>query len=375
MANAGDLARREKELSRRARQIELKEKEVIAKEKSIFALEKKLRMQADALRLAEKKIHSREKKLLGQEKKLEAKEAKLVVQEKKARSELARIFAREKKQGGKDSASLKKREARKRSELSRILSREQNLYEREDALLTEERRLEDADRKLRKKELEKITRLDGVVSAEKKLEELELHLEQDRDDVLKSIEEVRRLRSDFRAKDYTGRRSTGGWDDKLPSLKPGNIYLVDEHDVLVSGVIPSKSIELFNKAAGKSRPGLYVTRSNPKHVEGHVLRKKADFLWLTESSVASSKYKTVYTIEHLSIRLTNYLGANKSAVVLLDGLEYMISNMGFEVVLPFVQSMRDYVSTTEAIVVIPINSGAFDPHELSMLSRECYVLG
>lgn len=374
MAKADDLVKKEKELTWKASQLDRKEREILKKEKNILALEKKLRKQSEMLRSAEKKILSREKKLQSQERKLEGKEAKLVSKENKVRDDLARIFTKKKRYGGKAFDSLKKIEAKKRSELSRILSKERVIHDKEDALLKEERRLGQADGRIREKEIASIAKLDDLVSAEKKLEELSLNLERDHDEVLASLEQVRRMRGDLHLKGFEGRVSTGGWGDKPPSLKPGNIYLIDEHDVLVSGVIPSKSIELFKKGVGSRVKGLYVTRSNPRQVEGVAGLKGVDVLWMTDSQAESSKYSTVYTIEHLSIKLTKYLTNNPSAQVLLEGLEYMMSNMGFEVVLPFIQSMRDYVSTTEAVVIVPINSEAFNPHELSMLARECYTI-
>jgi hypothetical protein len=369
-----ELTRRASELERKSRSLSLREKKLREREKELFRVEERLRREGERISATEEKILAREKKVYAREKALEAKERELASSEKKKRAELLRILDAERKGKG-ELALLRRREFKKRSELAKVLSREYGLREKEGELLKDERRLESLDEALRRKEQEKTQKLEELAGTEKKLEELELHLEKDRGEIARDLTELRRMKDSLHLKKLGERARTSGWKKKPPALKPGNIYLIDEHDILVSGVIPSKSIELLEARVESGSPGLYVTRSNPKQVQGEVGLRGVDVVWMTDSSASSGGYKTVYSIEHLSIELTKFIKSKPKASVLLDGLEYLISNTGFDVVLPFIQSMRDFVSTTEAVVIIPINSGAFDPHELSLLSRECYKLG
>ena len=284
-------------------------------------------------------------------------------------------MAEQKGSAGRTLVGLKRREGVKRGELAKIIDAEKRLSEKEYSLASSGRKAELKEEGLLAKEPEGIRKLSDLIDSEKKLLRLEVSLEDDREDVIEGIRQVRVLRERLRERRLASQGKTEGWDAGLPDLKPGNIYLVDEHDILVSGIIPSKSIELFTQSVESGSSGLYVTRSNPKYVlkeiEGLV---GVDLMWMTESKVVDSNVSTVYTIEHLSLKVTKYLQEKPRSIVLLDGLEYLISNIGFDVVLPFVQSMRDYISTIEAIVVIPINSDALPKEKLSMLSRECFTL-
>lgn len=373
-----ELKLKESTLKRRKQELDARERKLKLKEKEVFKLEERLHREEERISSAEKTVLSRERKLYEREKALERNERKLFSAEKKKRSELSRILKAERRaftaKEVKKLVSLREQERKKRKELAGLLSREYALRGREDALMRDGRQLEALDERIHRKDAEKLRRLEKVADAEKKLEEFELHLERDRHEIVENLGEIRRLRESLRLKKLGERVRTRGWKEKPPQLLAGNIYLVDEHDILVSGVIPTKSIELLRQKVSSRSKGLYVTRSNPKQVLGEAGLPGIEVIWMTDSDVTSGEYPTVYSLEHLSITLTQFIKKNPKSVILLDGLEYLVSNMGFDVVLPFIQSMRDFISTAEAFVIIPFNSDAFDQHQMSLLSRECYKL-
>ena len=63
---------------------------------------------------------------------------------------------------------------------------------------------------------------------------------------------------------------------------------------------------------------------------------------------------------------------SKGTVVLIDGLEFLISYNNFSLVLHFIQSLRDHAATSDAVLIMPINPGAIDSKELKLL--ECEVV-
>ena len=62
-------------------------------------------------------------------------------------------------------------------------------------------------------------------------------------------------------------------------------------------------------------------------------------------------------------------GLNKS-IILIDGVEYLISNNTFGSVLHLLQMMKDKISTGDSMLLIPIDPRCIDPKELALLRQE-----
>ncbi len=57
------------------------------------------------------------------------------------------------------------------------------------------------------------------------------------------------------------------------------------------------------------------------------------------------------------------------SVILLDGLEYIAANLGFEKALFFLEHPTEYVMPRNALVQIPVDPACFDATEFSRLER------
>ena len=57
-------------------------------------------------------------------------------------------------------------------------------------------------------------------------------------------------------------------------------------------------------------------------------------------------------------------------MLLLDGLEYLISNNAFNPVLRFLRRLIDKISETESILLISVSPKAINEQELKLLERE-----
>jgi len=156
---------------------------------------------------------------------------------------------------------------------------------------------------------------------------------------------------------------TGGVDLELDS---GATYLLHEEK-------PRKSVNLFIRELKKGLKGLYITRSNPKQVRTEYDLGDSSVYWLTRVKTGDDTY-AISGIHELSILISNFIDENKNGVVLLDGIEYLVSNTDFPMVLRLIQQMRDKVSTSESKMLIPVNPEALDSKQLTLLERECRTI-
>jgi len=149
-------------------------------------------------------------------------------------------------------------------------------------------------------------------------------------------------------------------------LEAGATYLLGEGK-------PEASVDLFIREMDGGARGLYITRSNPKHVRSEHNLGDASIWWLTRVK-ASDGTPSVSGLHELSIIVSDFIEENKDGVILLDGVEYLVSNNDFSMVLRLIQQMRDKVSTSEARMLIPVNQDALDSKQMTLLERECRSL-
>ncbi len=131
-----------------------------------------------------------------------------------------------------------------------------------------------------------------------------------------------------------------------------------------------RSYAFFEKALSQGLAGFCVTRNYPLKIKSKYNLGDTQILWL--SNVGKENSLRPKDLEKLSYSLEQFL-ANNSGVILLDGLEYLITNNNFLTVLRFIQSLRDQVAINRSILIMALNPSTLDPHELNLLEKEVDV--
>lgn len=160
-----------------------------------------------------------------------------------------------------------------------------------------------------------------------------------------------------------------GGGSGLPELIEGFSYIVEEERVNKCFVLMERQLE------GENVPALCITRTNPKQ-----LRKLYKFpepnvkiLWLTDREGGSSDVVSP-SLENMIFTLEEFIDENPNSVVLLDGIEYLISNNTFNPVLRFIRKIVDKISETESILLVATSPEAIGVQEIKQLERELQPL-
>jgi hypothetical protein len=150
------------------------------------------------------------------------------------------------------------------------------------------------------------------------------------------------------------------------ALRAGRSYLVEEDR-------PDQAYDLLTKALEGDRSGLLITRTNPKRVREKLSLESVRVLWLTdregsrEETIAPALERIVYEIE-------GFMTKKPQGSIMLDGLEYLISNNSFDAVLRFVRRLVDTVSEGHCTFLISLGPATVKEQELKMLEREMEVV-
>ena len=152
-------------------------------------------------------------------------------------------------------------------------------------------------------------------------------------------------------------------EDDSPSalhLRPGAIYLVKERK-------PSLSYRLFEKAVGSGLPGLCVTRQHPSRLKEKIELQNTRFLWLSQAPGKGHHNPT--DIGALATLISSFIEKYKTSVCLIDGLEYLVINNGFQQVLKFTELINEQAMQSDSMIFIPISLNAFSDKEYALLER------
>jgi hypothetical protein len=72
--------------------------------------------------------------------------------------------------------------------------------------------------------------------------------------------------------------------------------------------------------------------------------------------------------------MEQFLSKGEGGLILLSGIEYLITNNNFLTVLRLIQSLRDQVAVSNSILIIPVNPSTLEGSQLKLLEREVDVI-
>ncbi|MCU0853202.1 MAG: DUF835 domain-containing protein [Thermoplasmata archaeon] len=142
--------------------------------------------------------------------------------------------------------------------------------------------------------------------------------------------------------------------------RSGNVYLVEERR-------PKVTFDLFDQALSSGFSGLVVTRDFPKRLLSEKELGTCKVVWLTNMVGEGRINPTAIGIIMGQVRA--FIEANPKSVVLLDGLEYLISLNTYDRMLQFMHQLRDVVVTNECVMLVPIDPRTVGQRELALLER------
>lgn len=144
------------------------------------------------------------------------------------------------------------------------------------------------------------------------------------------------------------------------NLRVGAIYLVKERK-------PFLSYKLFEKALANGLPGLCVTRQYPDRLKEKFVMQNARLIWL--SHTPGKEHHNPTNIGTLATLITSFIEKYNKSICLVDGIEYLVINNGFQQVLKLTELVNEQVMQSESIVLVPISESAFSEKELALLER------
>ena len=120
------------------------------------------------------------------------------------------------------------------------------------------------------------------------------------------------------------------------------------------------------------RKGLLVPREYPENIRENHKIQVTPIIWLTEAPGDRRVAPTSLAV--LTDTVIRFMESDPNSIVLLEGIEYLITFNDFRKVLRHLDSLNETAWITKARLLVAINPKAYDPKELAMLERDRKVV-
>lgn len=163
----------------------------------------------------------------------------------------------------------------------------------------------------------------------------------------------------------------GQREDKLGitrkySLERGKSFVVEESP-------PDLSFDAFVNILSTGEEGcskvtgLAISRQHPDLIRQKYGLENTPIFWL--ATRAGDEVIAPTNLGIITHTMINFIEENQCGILLLDGLEYLISNNDFMKVLRVIDQVNDHVAQSKCRFIIPVDPRALDPKELALLER------
>ncbi|MBU7024752.1 MAG: DUF835 domain-containing protein [Theionarchaea archaeon] len=153
--------------------------------------------------------------------------------------------------------------------------------------------------------------------------------------------------------------------DLRHNLEPGEGYIIAEKK-------PEKSFEIFVDMVTHEIPGFIVSRTHPERIKRNYNFVRTPMVWLTRSQVEHGVGPN--DLSKLIFIIRNFTRRSEQSVVLLDGLEYLMTQNGFEAALRFLRDLKDTVVLNNSRLIIPLHIDTLSEREFGLLERELTIM-
>src|SRR5512136_1029636 len=167
-------------------------------------------------------------------------------------------------------------------------------------------------------------------------------------------------------------QDTAGTQTIVPppvEIIPGWSYVIKEDR-------PERGFALFTDLLSKGSKGLCISRTHPDVLK-QKYRFEAETLWLTKTEASPNhgeqkvlEYVSPNNLARLASAIREFLGRGANGAVIIEGLEYLITQNDYKSVLKFIQLINEQVVLDKGYLLIPVDEGTMDPKDFSLIERE-----
>jgi hypothetical protein len=143
----------------------------------------------------------------------------------------------------------------------------------------------------------------------------------------------------------------------------GSSYLIKAED-------PGRLYRVFNSIVEGMEDGLCISRSFPQKTREKYDVTKGEFIWMTTNTVGHDRCVNPTNISMLHMAIMDFLRATRRGIITLEGIEYLISNNGFDPILRLLHALNDKITVSDSILMVTMDEQTVAPREMRILEKD-----
>ena len=146
-------------------------------------------------------------------------------------------------------------------------------------------------------------------------------------------------------------------------IKPGNNYLIVDED-------PRNAFMMIRAMGLSNRPAMCLTTSFPGKIRSDYDLKDVMIKWFSDSTTDIDNVNPKNLEEDAMETVSTFLMTTKDAGVLIEGIETLIEQNGFEKVHTFIKKINDLAKTHGSTIILAVNKTKLTPEQFKAISDE-----
>jgi hypothetical protein len=135
---------------------------------------------------------------------------------------------------------------------------------------------------------------------------------------------------------------------------------------------PEKCFEILSKLVLQGISGFIISREYPEKIRKKYRLSETPILWLsrsgTENAVDPNDFWVLKSILH------DFTTRNKESVIILDGLEYLVTQISFGVVVERLAELEVIMIEGNSRLIIPLHKDTLSTQEYSRLQEKFQII-
>ncbi|KYK34258.1 MAG: DUF835 domain-containing protein [Theionarchaea archaeon] len=150
-------------------------------------------------------------------------------------------------------------------------------------------------------------------------------------------------------------------------LELQEVYLIEEEK-------SEKAFDIFVDLVKHGFKGFGICRTHPQKIREKYGLERTPVMWLSEIESKQLEHVGSQDLPKLIYLVAEFVKRAQPAVIILEGLEYLMVQNDFKNVLKLVYTLSDYVATSQSVLLLPVNPHVLPAHEHTMLKRAFTVV-
>jgi len=146
------------------------------------------------------------------------------------------------------------------------------------------------------------------------------------------------------------------------TFQKGYGYLIQEDN-------SAKTTEMFIEYVTHQHNGLLLTRTQPSRVRQNFGLRTTPILWMTNAATDEKSVKP-QDMDRIVYIIKDFIRFDTDSIVLIQRLDYLITENDFNSVLRLIHSLNDLVTTSKCVLLVSIDPSTLSRERLALLTQE-----